>query len=145
MEDIVQLLDRIFAVGHELVGVRVTAYGPIKGIWYILNALDEDEREVIQNSSFGKFVSLTEKPSYSNRFGRFLLSRQLKVLKMHKIWFLFAGNLLDFRWGSLQLLMGCFVGNFQRNRRKDSKTTSRRRFIGLLFLESWNLCQVLQW
>ncbi|KFK22548.1 hypothetical protein AALP_AAs68488U000900 [Arabis alpina] len=92
MDEILELPERMFAAGEEPVGIRVTAYGPSCGIRTIMNALEEDERNIIRQSSFGKFVSIADKPAYSGRFGRFLISRQLKVAKKHEIWVLFAGH-----------------------------------------------------
>ncbi|VVB09957.1 unnamed protein product [Arabis nemorensis] len=37
------LPNRMFAVGHGLVGIQVTAYHPFDGIRVILNALEEEE------------------------------------------------------------------------------------------------------
>ncbi|VVB04434.1 unnamed protein product [Arabis nemorensis] len=63
----IELPGRMFAAGEEPVGVRVTSYGPSNGIRAIMNALDEEERAIIQNSSFGKFVAISEKPSHLTR------------------------------------------------------------------------------
>ncbi|VVB09288.1 unnamed protein product [Arabis nemorensis] len=38
------------------VGIRVTLYGHFSGIRAIMNALEEEERAAIRNSSIGKFV-----------------------------------------------------------------------------------------
>ncbi|KAL0816823.1 hypothetical protein Bca101_073267 [Brassica carinata] len=59
---------RMFAVGHEPVGVRVTPYHKASCITIILNALDEDEIEAIRISPFGKLVEISEKPPFSGRF-----------------------------------------------------------------------------
>ena len=71
--------DRIFAMGHEPVGVRVTPYHKPYAIRQILNTLDPEEVDTIRGSPFGKLVEFSEKPSFSGRFGRFIISRQLKV------------------------------------------------------------------
>ncbi|VVB12078.1 unnamed protein product [Arabis nemorensis] len=58
------LPNRMFAARHEPVGIRVTAYHPTNGIRVILNALEEDEVEYLRNTSFGKFLTIVEKPSF---------------------------------------------------------------------------------
>ncbi|VVB01630.1 unnamed protein product [Arabis nemorensis] len=47
MSERIELLLRMFAVGEEPVGIRVTLYGPSNGIRSIMNALEEDERDLI--------------------------------------------------------------------------------------------------
>lgn len=84
--------ERMFAVGEEPVGVRVTPYHKPFAISNILWALQEDEVEALRQSPFGKLVEIAEKPSFSRRFGRYIISRQLKVKKKHEVWFLFAGK-----------------------------------------------------
>ncbi|CAN6997331.1 unnamed protein product [Brassica oleracea var. botrytis] len=84
--------DRIFAVDHEPVGVRVTPYHKPYAIRKILNALDPEEVDTIRGSSFGKLIEIGEKPSFSGRFGRFIISRQLLVSSKHEAWFIFAGK-----------------------------------------------------
>ncbi|KAF8054406.1 hypothetical protein N665_1330s0001 [Sinapis alba] len=87
---------RIFAVGEEPVGIRVTPYHKPRAIRRIINALDADEVEFLRGSPFGKFVDIAELPSFSGRFGRYIISRQLKVSKRHEAWFLFAGKPIRF-------------------------------------------------
>lgn len=60
---------RIFAMGHEPVGVRVTLYHKPHAIKEILNTLDPQEIDTIRASPFGKLVDLAEKPSFSGWFG----------------------------------------------------------------------------
>ncbi|KAF8093209.1 hypothetical protein N665_0388s0010 [Sinapis alba] len=76
--------ERMFALGEEPVGVR------------ILRALEEDEVEVMRRSPFGKLVDIAEKLTFSGRFGRYIILRQLKVRKKHEAWFLFAGKPIRF-------------------------------------------------
>ncbi|CAN6827727.1 unnamed protein product [Brassica oleracea var. botrytis] len=83
--------ERIFKAGEEPTGVRVTPYHKRFGIKQILNALEPEEIEK-RASPFGKFVELADKPSFSGRFGRYIISRQLKVAKKHEAWFVFAGK-----------------------------------------------------
>ncbi|CAN7059631.1 unnamed protein product [Brassica oleracea var. botrytis] len=84
--------DRIFAVDHEPVGVRVTPYHKPYAIRQILNTLDPEEVDTIRGSSFGKLIVIGEKPSFSGRFGRFIISKQLLVSSKHEAWFIFAGK-----------------------------------------------------
>lgn len=84
--------ERIFKAGKKPTGVRVTPYHKPFGIRQILNALEPEEIKKIRASPFGKFVELADKPSFSGRFGRYIISRQLKVTKKHEAWFVFAGK-----------------------------------------------------
>lgn len=88
--------ERIFKAGEEPTGVRVTPYRKPCGIRQILNALETEEIEKIRASPFGKIVELADKPSFSGRFGRCIISRQLKVAKKHEAWFVFAGKPIRF-------------------------------------------------
>ena len=85
---------RMFALGDEPVGV--TPYHKPTCIRKILNALEPDEAQTIRETQFGKLVEIADKPSFSGRFGRFLLSPQLKVAKKHEVRFLFAGKPVRF-------------------------------------------------
>ncbi|CAN6922715.1 unnamed protein product [Brassica oleracea] len=83
--------ERIFKAGEEPTGVRDTPYHKRFGIKQILYALEAKEIEK-RASPFGKFVELADKPSFSGRFGRYIISRQLKVARKHEAWFVFAGK-----------------------------------------------------
>ena len=83
----VELPPMMFAEGEEPVGVRVLTYQSSRAINTIINALNEEEIQYLRESSFGKLVEIAEKPAFSGRFARFLLSRQLKVEKKHEAWF----------------------------------------------------------
>ncbi|CAN6898132.1 unnamed protein product [Brassica oleracea] len=107
---------RMFAVGDERVGVRVTPYHKPLCIHRILNALDADEVQIIRETPFGKLVEIADKPTFSGRFGRFLLSRQLKVAKKHEAWFLFAGKPVRF-----SLVTGFNCRNYPPRRKMKSK------------------------
>ena len=100
------LLERIFAVGEEPAGVRVTPYHKACAIRQILDVLDPDEVEHIRVSPFGKLVEIADKPSFSRRFGRYIISRQLKVAKKHEAWFLFAGKPIRFSIREFALVTG---------------------------------------
>ncbi|KAL0774852.1 hypothetical protein Bca101_040004 [Brassica carinata] len=84
--------DRIFAVDHEPVGVRVTPYHKPYAIRQILNALDPEEVDTIRGSSFGKLIEIGRSLLSPGRFGRFIISRQLLVSSKHEAWFIFAGK-----------------------------------------------------
>ncbi|KAF8062137.1 hypothetical protein N665_1203s0007 [Sinapis alba] len=77
-----QLPEKIFAYGEEPTGVRVTSYHKASRIRLILNVLDADE--------------VADKPAFSGRFCRYIISRKLKVAKKHEVWFLFAGKPIRF-------------------------------------------------
>ncbi|KAL0731185.1 hypothetical protein Bca4012_027279 [Brassica carinata] len=81
----VPLPDMMFAEGEEPIGVRVLTYQSSRAINTILNALHEDEIQFLRASPFGKMVEIAEKPAFSGRFSRFLLSRQLKVKKYTRL------------------------------------------------------------
>lgn len=63
-----------------------------KNIDSILSALNVDEIEALRQSTFGKLIVKSEKPSFSGSFGQYMITRMLKVSKKHEIWFLFAGK-----------------------------------------------------
>ncbi|CAN6907023.1 hypothetical protein Bca4012_076455 [Brassica carinata] len=108
MESSRTLPERMFALGEEPVGVRVTPYHKPFAISNILwsleedevdalrRSLEEDEVDALRRSPFGKLVEIAEKPTFSGRFGRYIISRQLKVKKKHEAWFLFAGKPIRF-------------------------------------------------
>ncbi|KAG2262416.1 hypothetical protein Bca52824_069495 [Brassica carinata] len=64
--------NRIFAVDHEPVGVRVTPYHKPHAIRKILNALYPEEVNIIRGSPFGKLVEIIR---------GFVLSLQLKMVE----------------------------------------------------------------
>jgi len=53
--DDVELPNRLVAFGEEPLGKRVNVYHKIKTLSGIINALDEQERSFILNSSLGGF------------------------------------------------------------------------------------------
>ncbi|KAL0743127.1 hypothetical protein Bca4012_084640 [Brassica carinata] len=55
------ILDRIFAISEEPVGVRVTPYHKLYAIKQILN----EEVDTIRSSPFGKLVKIAEKLFFS--------------------------------------------------------------------------------
>lgn len=80
MEDI-QIPERMFATGEEPAGERVNTYHKPKRIDSIIEALEPDEVEFMQNTTFGKIISQAENPSFSGTFGQFVIVRMLKVKK----------------------------------------------------------------
>lgn len=92
----IRIHDRIFVATKELVGVRVTPDHKPYAIRKIINALNAKEVNTIRASPFGKLVEIGEEPSFSRRFGRFIISRQLKVTKKHESWFIFADKSVRF-------------------------------------------------
>ncbi|KAF3489133.1 hypothetical protein F2Q69_00055407 [Brassica cretica] len=103
---------RIFAVGEEPAGVRVTPYHKACAIRQILDVLDLDQVEHIRVSPFERLVEIAEKPSFSGRFGRYIISRQLKVSKKHEAWFLFAGKPIRFSIREFALVTGLNCSKF---------------------------------
>lgn len=129
-----QLPERIFAIGEEPTGVRVTPYHKACGIRQILSALDSEEVEQIRRSPFGKLVEIAEKPSFSGRFGRYLISRQLKVSKKHEAWFLFAGKPIRFSLREFALVTGLNCQKLPKRCKKRSKNfMAEKPYWGELF------------
>ncbi|KAF8083798.1 hypothetical protein N665_0751s0014 [Sinapis alba] len=110
--------ERIFKSGEEPTGVRVTPYHKPCAIRQILNALDPDEVEQIRNSPFGKLVDIADKPSFSGRFGRYIISRQLKVAKKHEAWFVFAGKPIRFSLREFAFVTGLNCGKIRKRSKK---------------------------
>ncbi|KAF2530677.1 hypothetical protein F2Q70_00030240 [Brassica cretica] len=75
---------RMFAIGEEPVGIRVSPYHKPYCISKILSALDENEVKSVRVSPFRKLVEIVEKPPFSRCFGWFLMSRHLKISKKHE-------------------------------------------------------------
>ncbi|KAL0759447.1 hypothetical protein Bca101_075597 [Brassica carinata] len=121
MVKMIEVPDRMFADGEEPVGVRVLAYHRSSGIRSILRVLSDEEIQFIKNSTFGKFIDLADKPAFSGRFARYILSRQLKVNKKHQVWFRFAGNPIRFSLREFAIVTGLPCGKFPRKSRKNKK------------------------
>ena len=126
--------DRMFAMGDEPLGIRVTPYHKPSCISKILNALDEEELRFVRESSFGKLVEIAEKPAFSGRLGRLLFSRLLKIRKKHKAWFLFAGKPIRFSIREFALVTGL---NYRRypphSKNRSKKILSEKPYWGELF------------
>ncbi|CAN7108276.1 unnamed protein product [Brassica rapa subsp. narinosa] len=111
----------MFADGEEPVGVRVLTYQSSRAINSILSALDEEEIQFIRQSSFGKLVDIGDKPGFSGRFARFLLSRQLKVEKKYEAWFRFAGKPIRFSLREFAIVTGLPCGEFPKKQKLKKK------------------------
>nr|VDC71514.1 unnamed protein product [Brassica rapa] len=128
------LPERIFAVGEEPAGVRVTPYHKAGAIRQIIAVLDPDEVEHIRVSPFGKLLEIADKPSFSGRFGRYIISRQLKVAKKHEAWFLFAGKPIRFSIRKFALVTGLNCRKFPKKSKKKSKNfMTKKPYWGELF------------
>ncbi|RID58597.1 hypothetical protein BRARA_F01887 [Brassica rapa] len=106
----IKLPDRIFADGEEPVGVRVLAYHRSSGIQSILRVLSDDEIQFIK-----------DKPTFSGKFARYILSRQLKVNKEHQVWFRFAGNSIRFSLKEFAIVTGLPCGKYPKKSWKNKK------------------------
>ncbi|KAF8117661.1 hypothetical protein N665_0008s0017 [Sinapis alba] len=113
--------ERMFALGDEPVGVRVTPYHKPFAITNILRSLEEDEVDVVRRSPFGKLLEIAEKPTFSGRFGRYMISRQLKVKKKHEAWFLFAGKPVRFSLREFAIVTGLNCANYPAHSKKKTK------------------------
>ncbi|XP_048611398.1 uncharacterized protein LOC106374023 [Brassica napus] len=69
---------RMFALGHEPVGLRVSPYHKPDALCHTIDSLEEGKIEVLKRSPFGRFLELADKTPYSGHLGRYMLSRQLK-------------------------------------------------------------------
>ncbi|RID46158.1 hypothetical protein BRARA_I02839 [Brassica rapa] len=107
--------DMMFAAGEEPVGVRVLTYQSSRAINHILNSLEEDEIQTLRKSPFGKIVDIAEKPGFSGRFTRYILSRQLKVEKKHEAWFRFAGKPIRFSLREFAIVTGLNCGEYPKS------------------------------
>ncbi|KAL0855740.1 hypothetical protein Bca101_060893 [Brassica carinata] len=124
----------MFAEGEEPVGVRVLTYQSSRAINTILDALEPEEIQFFRDSSFGKLIEIAEKPSFSGRFARFLLSRQLKVLKKHEAWFRFAGKPIRFSLREFAIVTGLPCGELPvRTNPKKKKNATEKPYWPELF------------
>lgn len=79
-------------------------------------------------------MEIAEKPSFSGRFGRFLISRQLKIRKKREAWFLFAGKPVRFSIREFALVTGLNCRNFPPHTKKRTKKTfTDKPYWGELF------------
>ncbi|KAF8082639.1 hypothetical protein N665_0817s0013 [Sinapis alba] len=113
--------ERMFALGDEPVGVRVTPYHKPFAITNVLRSLEEDEVDVVRQSPFGKLLEISEKTTFSGRFGRYMISRQLKVKKKHEAWFLFAGKPMRFSLREFTIVTGLNCANYPAHSKKKTK------------------------
>lgn len=118
---LLDLPERIFAARDEPTGVRVTPYHKAYGIRQIINSLDPGEVELVRLSPFGKLVDIADRPMFSGRFGRYIISRQLKVAKKHEAWFLFSGKPIRFSLREFAAVTGLNCRRFPKRSKKRSK------------------------
>ncbi|CAN7062783.1 unnamed protein product, partial [Brassica oleracea var. botrytis] len=125
---------RMFALGEDPEGVRVTPYHKPTCIRKILNTLGPDEVRRIKETPFGKLVEIADKPPHSGRFDRFLISRKLKVGKKNEVWFIFAGKPVRFPIREFALVTGLNCRNYPpRTKKKSSKNLIEKPYWGELF------------
>lgn len=79
------LHERMFVAGEEPSGDRVNTYHKLKRIESILDALEPEEVHFLQQTMFGKIISLADNPSFSGRFGQFVIVRILHVKKVQDL------------------------------------------------------------
>ncbi|RID40842.1 hypothetical protein BRARA_J00854 [Brassica rapa] len=124
----------MFAEGEEPVGVRVLTYLSSGAINRIFNALEEEEVQIIQKSAFGKILEIVDKPVFSGRFARYILSRQLKTKKKHEVWFRFAGKPIRFSLREFAIVTGLPCGKFpKKSKMKLKETISEKPYWPSLF------------
>lgn len=112
---------RMFALGHEPVGLRVSPYHKPGALGHIIDSLEEGEIEVLKRTHFGKFLELADKTPYSGRLGRYMLSRQLKVRKKYEAWFLFSENPIRFSLRKFAIVTGLPCGKYPKQPQKEAK------------------------
>ncbi|KAF8048173.1 hypothetical protein N665_2630s0004 [Sinapis alba] len=100
----------------------------------IFKAGEEPTVEQIRASPFGKLVEIADTPSFSGRFGRYIISRQLKVAKRHEAWFVFAGKPIRFSLREFALVTGLNCGKFpKRSKKRAKKHITEKPYWGELF------------
>lgn len=119
--------DLMFAEGEEPVGVRVLTYQSSRALNTILEVLDEDEIQYLRKTPFGKLVDIAEKPAFSGRFARYLLSRQLKVEKKHEAWFRFASKPIRFSLREFAIVTGLPCGEIPKKSRPKKKKNIKEK------------------
>ncbi|CAF1962857.1 unnamed protein product [Brassica napus] len=75
---------RMFAIGEEPVGIRVSVASLSRCLNWITSQADQCEVKSVIVSPFRKLVEIVEKPPFSRCFGWFLMSRHLKISKKHE-------------------------------------------------------------
>lgn len=121
--------EMMFAAGEEPVGVRVLSYQSSGAIKRILNALEDEEIDVIRDLAFGKIVDIAAKPVFSGRFARYIMSRQLKTKKKHEAWFRFAGKQIRFALREFAIVTELPCGPFpQRSKMKLKESIAEKPY-----------------
>ena len=102
---------------------RVLQYQSSWSINTILNELHEDEIQYLRSTPFSKIVEIAENLAFSGRFARFMLSRQLKVEKIHEVWFQFAGKPIRFSLREFAIVTGLPCGEIPAKPKMKKKLT----------------------
>ncbi|KAG2254313.1 hypothetical protein Bca52824_084449 [Brassica carinata] len=126
-DPLLPLPDMMFAAGEEPVRVRVLTYQSSRAINHILDLLEEDEIRRLRMSPFGKIVDIAEKPAFSGRFARYMLSRQLKVEKKYEAWFRFAGKPIRFSLREFAIVTGFNCGEYPKKTKMKSKSKIKEK------------------
>lgn len=113
------LHERMFVAGEEPSGDRVNTYHKLKRIESILDALEPEEVHFLQQTMFGKIISLADNPSFSGRFGQFVIVRILHVKKVQ--------DLVSLLWKPLRMSMHEFAQVTSLNCSKIPKINCKRK------------------
>ncbi|XP_024015936.1 uncharacterized protein LOC18025733 [Eutrema salsugineum] len=125
--DLPLLPARMFAAGEEPSGERVNSYHKAKTINHILAALEEDEKEYLRRSPFGKLIATAERPALSGTFGHFCITRLLKVTKRHEIWVLFAGRPIRISLREFAIVTGLPCGKLPKKSKNKKRNPVREK------------------
>lgn len=129
--------EMMFTACEKPVGIHVLTYQSSRAIKRILNVLEDEEIAVIRDSAFGKIVDIAEKPVFSGRFARYIMSRQLKTKKKHEAWFRFAGKPIRFALREFAIVTGLPCGPFpRRSKMKLKESISEKPYWPVLFGKS---------
>jgi len=123
----VELPNRLIAFGEKPLGKRVNVYNKIKTLCSIINALDDEERAFIINSSLGGLMDFPNKPAFSASYSLFLLSRQLEVAKPHEIWIVYASTPVRFSLREFKIVTGLPCGKYPKVPKKKKKGTTGKQ------------------
>ncbi|OAO92555.1 hypothetical protein AXX17_AT5G28500 [Arabidopsis thaliana] len=123
----VELPNRLIAFGEKPLGERVNVYNKIKTLCSIINALDDEERAFIINSSLGGLMDFPNKPAFSASYSLFLLSRQLEVAKPHEIWIVYASTPVRFSLREFKIVTGLPCGKYPKVPKKKKKGTAGKQ------------------
>ncbi|KAH0917631.1 hypothetical protein HID58_025291 [Brassica napus] len=81
-----------------------------------------------------RIIDIGDKPSFSGRFARYMMSRQLKVKKKHEVWFRFAGQPIRFSLREFAIVTGLPCGTFPpKSKMKIKETITEKPYWPSLF------------